>query len=61
VKRLEAKVAIACMARQTVYFEVGERQNEGAADGAFGQDLVPVEVLPGTLTPPNTISPYKLP
>jgi hypothetical protein len=60
VKRLEDKVAIACMARQTVYFEVGERQNEGAADGAFGQDIVPVEVLPGTLTPNTTISPYKL-
>lgn len=61
VKRLEDKVAIACMARQTVYFEVGERQNEGSTDGAFGQDIVPVEVLPGTLTPPKTISPYKLP
>jgi hypothetical protein len=60
VKRLEDKVAIACMARQTVYFEVGERQNEGATDGAFGQDIVPVEVLPGTLTPNTTISPYKL-
>lgn len=61
VKRLEAKVAIACMARQTVYFEVTERQNEGSTDGAFNQDIVPVEVLPGTLPPPNTISPYKIP
>jgi hypothetical protein len=61
VKRIESKVAIACMARQTVYFEVGERQNEGATDGAFGQDIVPVEILPGTIRPNVTISPYKLP
>lgn len=68
VKRIEAKVAIACMARQTVYFETAKRANQNSLDDVFSQDdsagedvIVPVEILPGTLTPPNVISPYKIP
>lgn len=57
LKRLGDKVALACMARKTVYFEVAERQND-SSDGVF--DLIPVEILPGTLKPGITISPYKI-
>jgi len=56
--RLEDAVAVASMARTSVYFDVAQRS--GAGDQG-GQVLVPVAVLPGTLTPPNTISPYKIP
>lgn len=66
MKRLGDKVALACMARKTVYFETAERQND-SSDGVFNQTdaagndvLVPVEVLPGTLKPVFTISPYKI-
>ncbi len=66
MKRLGDKVALACMARKTVYFETAERQND-SSDGVFNQTdaagndvLVPVEVLPGTLQPVFTISPYKI-
>lgn len=58
VKRIEAKVAMACMARQTVYFEVAERRDQ---NDFSEQVITPVEILPGTLTPSITISPYKLP
>lgn len=58
VKRIEAKVAMACMARQTVYFEVAERRDE---NDFSEQVITPVEILPGSLTPSITISPYKLP
>lgn len=57
LKRLGDKVALACMARKTVYFEVAEREND-SSDGVF--DLIPVETLPGTLKPVFTISPYKI-
>lgn len=64
--RLGDKVAMACMARKTVYFEVAERQND-SSDGVFNQSdaagddvLIPVEILPGTLQPVFTISPYKI-
>jgi hypothetical protein len=64
--RLGEKVALACMARKTVYFAVAERQND-SSDGVFSQldaageeVLVPVEVLPGTLKPTFTISPYQI-
>lgn len=67
MKALGEKVAIACMARKTVYFEVAERRNQNSADGVFSQTdaagdtvIVPVEVLPGTLSPNITISPFKI-
>lgn len=64
---LGEKVASACMARKTVYFEVAERRGQKDADGVFSQEdaagedvIVPVEVLPGTIPPNITISPYKI-
>ncbi|MDF3059596.1 MAG: hypothetical protein K0R17_3811, partial [Rariglobus sp.] len=66
LNRLGEKVAIACMARKTVYFEVAERQND-SSDGVFAQTdasgeqvIIPVEVLPGTIPPTTAISPYKI-
>lgn len=56
MKRLVDKVSIACMARKTVHFDV--------VRGANPDDeptIVPVEVLPGTLDPQITISPYNIP
>ncbi|MET0262660.1 MAG: FecR domain-containing protein [Rariglobus sp.] len=65
VNRLGEKVAMACMARKTVYFEVSERKNESSGDGVFSQNdasgeqiIVPVEVLPGRIPPQITVSPY---
>ncbi|HEY8933369.1 MAG TPA: hypothetical protein VIM44_08665 [Rariglobus sp.] len=67
-KRLGDKVSMACMARKTVYFEVSERKSQNAADGVFSQTdasgdevIVPVEVLPGTIPPPSTVSPFAIP
>lgn len=67
MKVLGDHVATACMARKTVYFEVAERRGQNAADGVFSQDdasgedvIVPVEVLPGTIPPSITISPYQI-
>lgn len=68
VKRLGDKVSMACMARKTVYFEVASRQNQNSSDGVFSQTdasgeevIVPVEVLPGTIPPPSTVSPFAVP
>lgn len=67
VKRLGDKVAMACMARKTVYFETSERKNQNAADGVFSQSdgtaeqiIVPVQVLPGRLPTDNTVSANKI-
>lgn len=66
MNRLSAKVTLACMARKTVYFEVSERKNQDTADGIFSENeasqdiLVPVEVIPGTIPPPNMISPFAI-
>ncbi|HEY9250525.1 MAG TPA: FecR domain-containing protein [Rariglobus sp.] len=66
MSRLSSKVTQACMARKTVYFEVSERKNQNSNDGVFNQEnpvedvLVPVEVLPGTIPPPSTVSPYTI-
>jgi hypothetical protein len=61
MKVLGEKVATACMARKTVYFEVAERQNQEGADADNETVIVPVEVLPGTISPNITISPYNIP
>ena len=55
VKTLEQKVDLAEMARKTVLFDV--------TSGKGGKDdvITAVEVLPGTLSSPVTVSPYKLP
>ncbi|MFA6959996.1 MAG: FecR domain-containing protein [Opitutaceae bacterium] len=65
--RLGDKVALACLARKTVYFETAERKNQSSSDGVFGQNdadgnpvITAVPVLPGTLQPPTPISPYKV-
>lgn len=67
MKRIGSKAALACMARKTVYFEVADRKNQNDTDGVFDQTdstgeqiIVPVEVLPGTIPPPSTVSPYKI-
>jgi len=62
------KASMACMARRTVYFDTAERKDENAnADGIFAQNdseeadvLVPVEVLPGTILGPSTVSPFEI-
>jgi hypothetical protein len=56
VKRLGEKVAVACMARKTVHFDVASRSNQ--EEEAI---IVPVEVLPGTLSPEITVSPFNIP
>jgi len=67
MNRIGSKAALACMARKTVYFEVADRKNQNDTDGVFDQTdstgeqvIVPVEVLPGTIPPPSTVSPYKI-
>jgi hypothetical protein len=74
--QLDDKVAMACMARRTVYFDVGE-PNQNADNGAAGglpngavtafnsddgsaQQLVPVEVVPVNLPVQFTISPSTI-
>ncbi|HSI07164.1 MAG: FecR domain-containing protein [Rariglobus sp.] len=52
VKTLEQKVDLAEMARKTVLFDVTTGK---------GDVITPVEVLPGTLSSPVTVSPFKLP
>lgn len=62
---LSDKVSMACMARKTVYFSVADRK-DGSADGIFsentasGEEIVPVEVLPGTITPSTSVSPSTI-
>jgi hypothetical protein len=48
---LEAKVAIACLARRTVFFDV---------DAANGQEIVATDVIPANLPVQFTISPARL-
>lgn len=61
------KASMACMARRTVYFDTAERKNKNSAaadvftESAPEEDiLVPVEVLPGTIPGPNTVSPFEI-
>jgi hypothetical protein len=63
VRRIEDKVALACMARKTVYFEVAERRNQDsvfAPNDVLIEEIVPVEVLPGTIPSTPTNSPYQI-
>lgn len=54
LNRIGEKAAVACMARKTVHFStVPTNQGDEA--------IVPVEVLPGTLSPELTISPFNIP
>jgi FecR protein len=62
------KASMACMARRTVYFDTAERKERNAnAEDVFVQnaveqadDLVAVEVLPGTIPGPSTVSPFEI-
>jgi hypothetical protein len=67
MKAVGEKTAMACMARRTVYFDTAERKNKNeAAEDIFSEPeatedvLVPVEVLPGTIPGPNTVSPFQI-
>lgn len=69
-RRFEEAVAVASMARTSVYFDVAQRSGAGAGTtagtgsgaGAEGEQVIaPVVVLPGPLSPSNTVSPYKMP
>ncbi len=46
------RVSMACMARKTVYFETAERESN---------ELVPVVVVPGTIPPSISVSPFAIP
>jgi hypothetical protein len=67
MKAVGEKASMACMARKTVYFDTAARKNrnETSAD-IFSEPettedvLVPVEVLPGTIPGPNTVSPFQI-
>jgi hypothetical protein len=63
------KASLACMARRTVYFDVAERKNNNESPPlatAFDtpppdtDTLVPVEVLPGVIPAPSTVSPFEI-
>jgi hypothetical protein len=67
MKAVGEKTALACMARRTVYFDTAVRKNKNeAAEDIFTEPeatedvLVPVEVLPGTIPGPNTVSPFQI-
>ncbi|HTJ79280.1 MAG TPA: FecR domain-containing protein [Rariglobus sp.] len=63
---LSDKVNMACMARKTVYFSVAERHPNDVYSNVFsettdaGEEIVPVEVLPGTIDPVVTVSPSAI-
>lgn len=50
LKRLSEKVAVACMARKSVYFSGRDDDEDG-----------PIDIHPGTLPPGNTVSPSTIP
>ncbi len=68
LEAISDKAAMACMARRTVYFDTAERKERNAnAEDVFVQndteeadELVPVEVLPGVIPGPNTVSPFEI-
>lgn len=68
VKAIEKKAALACMARKTVYFdEAGRKENLKNEKDIFtetpsddGPEIIPVEVLPGTIPTDQTVSPFQI-
>lgn len=58
---LERKAAMACMAKNTVYFETAERkeENRSAFDGDPTDDIRAVPVVPVDLPPQITVSPAR--
>jgi hypothetical protein len=67
MKSLDDKVAMACMARKTVYFDVSGKEVEGEDITAFGEtgdtvdEINVVEVIPPTLPPVITVSAASIP
>ncbi len=63
LNELDEKVTVACNARRTVSFETIEKSAEfGAAgtDGAPGEEIVPVPVIPQTPPVNITVSPDRI-
>jgi len=63
IRGLEDKVTVACMAKNTVYFEVANRQTNTAGKTAFDnpeQEIVPVVVVPTELSVPFVASPARI-
>ncbi len=59
---LEDRVTVACMAKNTVYFEVADRKT-GSGKTAFDspeQEIVPVEVVPAEMSTPFVASPARI-
>lgn len=58
---LERKAAMACMAKNTVYFETAERQQENPSpfDGDTTDDIRAIPVTPVDLPPQITVSPAR--
>jgi hypothetical protein len=63
VRGLEDKVTVACMAKNTVYFEVANRKTNAGSKTAFDNlepEIVPVEVVPANLSTPFVASPARI-
>ena len=64
LQALEDKVTVACMARNTVYFEVADRKiGESGSRTAFDsleQEIVPVVVVPADMKIPFVASPARI-
>jgi hypothetical protein len=63
IRGLEDKVSVACMAKNTVYFEVANRTTAANGKTAFDsaeQEIVPVEVVPAEMAPPFVASPSRM-
>ena len=63
IRALEDKVTVACMAKNTVYFEVANRNTNEGGKTAFDnpeQEIVPVVVVPANLAIPFVASPARI-
>jgi hypothetical protein len=62
IAQLDEKVALACISRRTVYFEVADRKggNGTAFDTEAPAEIRPVEVVPANLPTRFTISPARI-
>ena len=63
INSLDDKVTVACMAKNTVYFEVADRRTTQGGRTAFDnpeQEIVPVVVVPANLKTPFVASPARM-
>jgi hypothetical protein len=63
LKEIEKKAALACMARKTVYFDEAERkmrQDVFTTEEEENAEIVPVEVLPGSIPTEQNVSPFRI-